>query len=344
MAKATIRQRVVAFHTRVKGNLRFVSGKWFYKDKEIKDIKQYIICSDPTIDTVKECQDYLDFFVAMYGESTKWPESSIIREARERKTLAPLCFPLNTQQLKIIRKLVDNDDELMFICTGVGGSGKSTFLNIIKQIFDNDVSSCALSDLSGYNIAEAVKHRLIAADELSSDELDNKTLKTIISKQLIQVNPKFERPYQVQCQSAIFYCCNNPPRIDIDDSGLLRRIVYYSMNEPIKNPDLSLNHRVWSRDDLVNIVAHALAIDMTDWRRDFDEDTHRYLLKDNSVYIYRKEDLYENYSELCRKSGMKPFSRPRWDTIRELIKTWEADEVNSLPTFEELCEEIENQL
>ena len=274
-------------------------------------------------------------FIALYGESGDWLELPIVGEARHQKELKPLCFPLNTEQLMIInRLLLGQNEEVAFICTGVGGSGKSTFLNIVKQIFDNDVAACTLSDLSGFNISEAVSHRLIASDELASDELNNGLLKSIISRQCIQVNPKNQTPYQTKCQSALFFCCNEAPKIDLDDTGMLRRIIYYKMNEKIKNPDRTLNHKEWTHEDLVNIVAHAIQLDTTDWKKKFEEDTHYYLLKNNSVWRFRDKIIYTDYVKECNIAHLKPFSEPKWSSIKALISEWysgqKQTEVDSL--------------
>ncbi|MBQ0097972.1 MAG: hypothetical protein KBS62_03425 [Oscillospiraceae bacterium] len=325
--KATIRQRVVAFHNLMKGDLDFISGKWFYQQNELKNPQRFFLQNMTDIASTTDLESVMDMYVAMFGEDGIWYDSSIIRDARLQTEARKLCFPLTLQQLKIIRKLIDNDEELCFICTGVGGSGKSTFLNIVRQIFDNDCSSCSLSDLSGYNLAEALKYRLIASDELSADDLDNKSIKTIISKQQLQVNPKFEKPYQMKCQSRLFYCCNIPPRIDLDDTGMLRRIVYYEMDKKIDNPDPTLNRKEWKREDLVNICAIALHLDMTDWYKDFEQSTHYYLLKNNSVYRFKSKTTYGEYASACYQAGLKAYAEPKWVTIKSLIQEWGMDKV-----------------
>lgn len=319
--KPTVRQRVIAIHNHFNGELEFISGKWFYRKEEVKNPKRFFL-TNCQIDSMNDLRDIMDMYIGFYGEKGLWHPLPVIDRASRIKQIKPLAFPLNVKQLMIINKLLNNDEEVCFITTGVGGSGKSTFLNIIKQIFDNDVSSCALSDLTGFQLAESLEHRLIASDELSADDLDNKSLKTIISKQTIQVNPKFEKPYEVMAQSVLFYCCNIPPRIDLDDTGILRRIVYYEMNEKIKNPDPTLNHKVYTREDIDNIVAAALRMDMTNWRSYFDGETHLYLLKNNSVYRYRNLEEYWQYQRACGDAHLRPYAEPKWETIRALIKEW----------------------
>jgi hypothetical protein len=259
-------------------------------------------------------------------------------QARLDAPLQPLAFPLDTKQLKIINVLLFRpQEEVFFISSGVGGSGKSTFCNIIQQLFENDVANCSLSDLSNeFSVAEAVKHRLIYSSELSSDDLDNKVIKQLASKEKIYCNPKGSTGYNVQTQSALLFNCNKPPRIDLSDTGLLRRIIYYFRNEKIVNPDLSLRDKKYTTDELINIARTAYQLDMTDWRKDFEQETHQLLMKDNSVYICRHKDTYDDYVTLCNKKRLKAYSEPRWEELRVLISSW--------LTPKERMEEIQDEL
>lgn len=326
MARRTFDERWEAQSIKTSTTLRFISGKWFLDGKEYKDVDRYLIQADLNINSVDKLKRVKDMFITLYGEKGDWLPLPIIEEAQHwicKGKLQPLCFPLNNQQLTIInRLLIGQNEEVCFICTGIGGSGKSTFLNIVKQIFENDVAACTLSDLSGFNISEAISHRLIASDELASDELNNGMLKSMISRQCIQVNPKNQTPYQAKCQSALFFCCNEAPKIDLDDTGMLRRIIYYKMDKKIENPDRTLNHREWTHEDLVNIVAHALRIKITDWKQQFEEDTHFFLLKNNSVFRFKDKTEYSDYVKECKNANLKPFSEPKWQSIRELIDEW----------------------
>ena len=181
-----------------------------------------------------------------------WYRPDIIDEAMQQKEEGympkEMPFPLDDKQLIILYILLFHPElEVCFITTGIGGSGKSTFLNIIKQLFDNDVSSTPIGDLGNpFILAEALKHRLIASDELGTGDVNLPVIKTIVSKQQIQVNEKFGATYTTRAQSALFWCCNQAPRIDIQDSGMLRRIIYYERNTKIKNPNPDLKNKKYS--------------------------------------------------------------------------------------------------
>lgn len=325
MSKLTPQQKAKILYDE---GVEFISGKWYFRGREILEEDKFFLREENLsvrglFPSVRELQNTKDFFIAAYGIRGDWKPLPIIKEAKALKALKPLAFPLNENQLIIINYLLRHDEEIFFIITGIGGSGKSTFINIIKQIFDNDYASLSLSDLSdGFKLATGVTHRLICSDEVNSDDLNNANLKQIISGQPITVNPKHEKPYVSRFQSGFIFNCNIPPRLDLSDSGMMRRILYYSMNEKIKNPNPALNRATWERADLVNIVAHALAVDMTNWKDRFQKDTRYYLVKYNSVYLLKDKSTYKGYKEGCSEKGYKAYSEIKWLEIRELLTDW----------------------
>lgn len=313
-----------------------ISGKIFYKNtsKEVENVLKEIVEKFQL--KRKDAEELLDHCM-LYNEKGLWPELDIVKDAKIAPLPDKLAFPLTEKQLIILNRIFFHpNDEIMFITTGIGGSGKSTFLNIIKQIFDNDVSPCSLSDLTNeFNVAEAVKHRIIASDELAKGELNLPIIKQLVSKQMIHVNPKNRTPYEVKSQSVLFFCCNKAPRIDVTDTGVLRRIVYYEMNTKIKNPNPLLRDKLFTKDDLLGFLTTAYKFEKTwktkDWFSYFEQETHKYLMKDNSVYICKYSEDYFDYSNACRNKGLKPYSEPIWEQIRELFKEWEVnDELEGL--------------
>lgn len=311
--------------------IRFISNKWFINDNEVKadaNLFNRLLFTLSGVNTLSKVNNLKEAFIALYGEEGPYPELPLWVKAKSllqanKGLKRPLPLPLNNQQLKIINYLMRNDDEIAIILTGVGGSGKSTFLNIIKQLFNNDYASLNLSDLSNrFKLATAVGHRLVCSDEINSEDLNNGTLKTLISHQPITVDPKFGSPYQTSINSAFIFSSNIPPRLNLSDSGMLRRFLYYGMNKKIENPDLTLNKRTFTEDELIDIIINALQIDMTDWKKDFEKDTRYYMLKYNSVYIIKEYNNYALYREACFKKGLKPFSEVNWKDIVDLIDEW----------------------
>lgn len=308
-------------------------GKWYVKKKEIKDVKRWLSTNNMMFPNARSITEFIDMFNIKYHDiEADWYPLPIIAEANKQiqeKGLLPLAFPLTKKQLMIINELISHRSERAFILTGIGGSGKSTFANIIIQVFDNDRSSCSLSDLNNrFKLETALTHRLIYSDELNSEDLNNGVIKMLVSNQVVTVEQKNQTPYDTRCQSAFIWSCNQRPRIDLSDTGMLRRFVYYPMNKKIKNPNPLYKDKKYTREDLVNIVAHALCLDMTDWFQNFEFETHYYLLKDNPVFMYRKltngdNSTYCQYRANCIDNGYKPVALMKWQSIIDLIKEWD---------------------
>lgn len=323
---------------------KFISGKFFdFNGIEVKNFKKSLYTNTairPVLQSDKDTQAIADTFIEMFGEVGDWYPLPIIKEAEALKDedLKPLAFPLSIKQLLIIKVLLTgNNEETFFILTGIGGSGKSTFANIIKQIFDNDVAPLTLQQLSGFELALGANKRLIYADELNSDDLNNGSIKTIVSNQEITINPKNEKPYQMRWQGKLLFSCNKPPRLDLSDSGIVRRITYFHMDTKIKNPDPSLQKKIYTHDDLVNIVAHALRVDSSHWKDAFKFETREILRSTNSVWLCRNKVIglenttYDFYTTEAKDKGLKAFSEPKFQDIKDLFLSWDKEEDDDLP-------------
>jgi len=324
---------------------QFISGKLFdiktNKEIDIHDFKRaimlnsiknqgYITRSGIIVPLLaKDVEEIMDN-LSLMDTLGEWPELPLVTKAKELGPVplnTKLTFPLTKKQLIIINRLLFHpEDEVLFITTGTGGTGKSTFLNLIKQLFDNDFSATSVGDLTNdFSTAEAVKHRLICSDELGKGDLDTKILKTLASKQYIFVNPKHKTGYTVKSQSALFWCCNNVPRIDCTDDGIMRRIVFYCRNKVIENPDPKLNKQKFTEEQLLTILRYSLNFEYegNEWKKPFEKETHLILKKDNSVYICKNAITYEDYKTMSIQKGLRPFNEQNWAKIKDLFDEWE---------------------
>lgn len=309
--------------------IEIISGKVFFKDtkEEIKDLDKYICQELRNKGIIILAKDLEQIVKTLYNYSTDgvWYELPLVKKAKELGAIeSPLPFDLDEKQMILINRMLFHPlEEYYFITTGIGGSGKSTFLNIVKQLFDNDFSSATLSDLSNeYILAEAIKHRIICSTELAKGEIDCKKIKILVSKEPIIANPKHMKPQETRTQSILFYCCNTPPKTDVLDTGMIRRAVYYERNTKIKNPDVTLKDKQFTKDELLCILRNALRYEDDLWYNKFEEETHKYLMKGNNVSRFIGASIYEEYCDLCRSSNLKPYSKPNWEETRELFIKW----------------------
>lgn len=114
---------------------------------------------------------------------------------------------------------------------GAAGTGKSTVLNIIQQLFDGYYSVFDAKALGSSNNAfalEAFKTNPLVAiqhdGDLSRIE-DNTRLNSLVSHELMTVNEKFKSTYSNRFISFLFMGTNKPVKISDAKSGLMRRLI-----------------------------------------------------------------------------------------------------------------------
>lgn len=114
---------------------------------------------------------------------------------------------------------------------GAAGTGKSTILDIVQQLFEG---YCAVFDAKALGSAnspfslEAFRSNPLVAiqhdGDLSKIE-DNTRLNSLVSHELMTVNEKFKSTYENRFKAFLMIGTNKPVRITDGKSGLLRRLI-----------------------------------------------------------------------------------------------------------------------
>lgn len=114
---------------------------------------------------------------------------------------------------------------------GEAGSGKSTFLHIVEQLFEGYWVAFNAKNLASAKNSFATHfmkdNPLVAIQhdgDLSKIE-DNTLLNSIISHEDIEVNEKFKAQYTARSNAFIFMGTNSPVKITDSKSGLIRRLI-----------------------------------------------------------------------------------------------------------------------
>lgn len=114
---------------------------------------------------------------------------------------------------------------------GAAGTGKSTVLNIIQQLFDGYYSVFDAKALGSSNNAFALEsfktNPLVAIQhdgDLSKIE-DNTRLNSLVSHEKMTVNEKFKAQYANDFKCFLFMGTNKPVKITDAKSGLIRRLI-----------------------------------------------------------------------------------------------------------------------
>lgn len=264
----------------------------------------------------------------------EWPEMPIVTKAKEKfkKGIKPAqgynLLNLNDKELQILNYLLvgDSRDTYAVFFYGIGGSGKSTVCNLYASIFGKqDLSCCHFTDLGNAFCREDLAgKRLWYDDDIASDWSDNQagTFKKVVTHGRDQFQKKGQNPYLAQYRAKPLFCCNTPPRFDITDDAILRRILYYKKNTKVVNPIGDFAQRKWSEEELEEYVLAALYHPFN--YTNFEEETHEVIMSTNSVGKWGMDVPYERYVELCRENYAHPFGAEKFVKLKELFKLWQS--------------------
>lgn len=189
---------------------------------------------------------------------------------------------------------------------GSAGTGKSTVLNIIQQLFDGYYSMFDAKALGSGTDAFALEsfksNPLVAIQhdgDLSRIE-DNTRLNSVVSHEEMTVNEKFKSQYSTRFHCMLFMGTNKPVRITDSKSGIIRRLIDVSPTEkklPI-NRYRKITEQI--KFELGAIAYHCLQV----------YEANKYAYEDYipKSMIGATNDFYnfieERYSELVKTDGI----------------------------------------
>lgn len=206
---------------------------------------------------------------------------------------------------------------------GSAGTGKSTILNIIQQLFEGYYSvfdAKALGSTSNSFALEAFKTNPLVAiqhdGDLSKIE-DNTRLNSLVSHELMTVNEKFKATYSSRFNAFLFMGTNKPVRITDAKSGLIRRLIDVTPSGNKLNPK-EYKHILKEIDFEIGAIAkHCLDVYEADPGKydnyvplsmigatndffNFVEDNYTDFSKGEGITLSAAWDLYKRYCEDAR--------------------------------------------
>jgi len=123
------------------------------------------------------------------------------------------------------------DIQKFIVLYGEGGSGKSTFLNIVQKLFPGYYTTFeakALTSLQNAFSTEVFRDNPLVAiqhdGDLSRIE-DNTKLNSIVSHEEMVMNEKYKPSYSARANCFLFVATNKPVRISDAKSGIIRRLI-----------------------------------------------------------------------------------------------------------------------
>ena len=151
------------------------------------------------------------------------------------KLLSVLYSPSERRKIEwAIGSIVSGDSRKLqkfMVFYGAAGTGKSTIIGIIEQLFEGYTAtfdSKALGQSSNAFALEPFKKNPLVAIEHDGDLSrieDNTRINSLVSHERMSVNEKFSKMYENNFKCFLFMGTNRPVKITDAKSGLLRRLI-----------------------------------------------------------------------------------------------------------------------
>jgi putative DNA primase/helicase len=224
----------------------------------------------------------------------------------------------------------------MFILYGGGGTGKSTFLNLIKKLIGEEYCSyLTLSDMEKEFLPAEMFGKLVnLGDDIDAKILkDTGMLKSVITGETVTVHRKFEAPFNFNNFAKLIFTCNKLPAINDRTTGLYRRISIIEINKKIEKFDPFFLFKITDEDmqyllyNAVKELRNALENNrlsedsgmikrLNDFKNEqssvlqFSEDTGI----STTANMSPVQTVYDLYVEYCKRSGFKSLSKPNFSS------------------------------
>lgn len=203
---------------------------------------------------------------------------------------------------------------------GSAGTGKSTILNIIQELFDGYYSvfdARALGSSTNSFALEPFKTNPLVAiqhdGDLSKIE-DNTRLNSLVSHELMTVNEKFKSTYSNRFKCFLFMGTNKPVKITDAKSGLIRRLIDVSptgnkvpqseYRRLVKQISFELGPIAWHCKEVYledpDYYDDYIPISMMGASNDFYNfvfDSYHIFKKEDGVTLKQAWEMYKNYCD-----------------------------------------------
>ena len=242
---------------------------------------------------------------------------------------------------------------------GAAGTGKSTILNIIQQLFEGYYSvfdAKALGSASNSFALEAFRTNPLVAiqhdGDLSKIE-DNTRINSLVAHEKMTVNEKFKATYENNFKCFLFMGTNKPVKITDGKSGLIRRLIDVSPSGNKLNPREYKTIMKQVSFELGHIAHHCRDVYLSDPGRYDDyiprsmmgasNDFYNFII--DSYHVFKKEDgttlkaAWEMYKTYCDEAKIPyPFSQRSFkeelkNYFREFNDRFNADDGSRVRSY-----------
>lgn len=208
----------------------------------------------------------------------------------------------------------------IFYDDGVGGTGKSTFLEVLTLIVgEQNVSNVLLDQFGNRFVFSNMlgKYLNIGDDNGKNDELQNVgTLKSIVTGGRVTIDRKFLQPIECRIKAKQLFATNIMPYIDFTDGGLMRRLNIVPMNKVIPKTMKLCKLDEVELCRIFNEVKQA---------GDLEENQNELAITTSPLYRFNatsdKKD-YDYYKDFCSRNGFRCMNVINFETKMKFVENY----------------------
>ena len=284
-------------HIKVRWMSSFASNTWREYKQYVKSIGNNYTQLDTKVtfqDTPIKRSDYVSMrlpYSMNKGECPAYEELiSTLYDVEERQKIEWAIGSVIAGDSKKIQKFL--------VFYGDPGTGKSTMLQIIQQLFQGYYTvfeAKALTSNGNQFATEAFRMNPLVAiqddGDLSKIE-DNTKLNSIVSHEEIVMNEKFKSAYPMRINSMLFMGTNKPVKITDGKAGIIRRLI-----DVRPTGDKIEDNRYFELRELINYELGAIAYHCLEV---YNELGKNYYNKYRPIDMMYKTDIFFNFIEEYR--------------------------------------------
>lgn len=253
------------------------------------------------------------------------------------KTLDKICC--NNPELRLLLEeavgyilLRRNELGKLFILTGSGSNGKSTFLDMLKHFLQpENYSALALEEIGQrFKTAEMFGKLANLGDDISNQYIqETAILKKLVTGETVNVERKGKDPFEFDNYAKLIFSANDIPRMNDLSDGLKRRLVIVPFNAKFSDNDADFDPNITDKLQTDNAMRYLLKIGLKGLKRVMAANKFtkpeavkkalaQYESINNPVLAFIEEghkienelskDAYLRYSTWCHENGLKPLS------------------------------------
>lgn len=156
----------------------------------------------------------------------------------------------------------DTRDQKIFILSGPGGTGKSTFIDGLGRVLNSYVKKVPFdlfltknSDRKPWVLADCAKTRMVVSEE--SDEgsrMASSIIKELTGGTTISVEPKGKQPFEYKPGFKLWMVTNDLPHLSDMDSGMWRRLMTFRFDKVPTKRDVTLKTYIEENENAAKAI------------------------------------------------------------------------------------------